>query len=318
MLPTVTLVTFPFRRGEASARDTIQGVSRVVGWLEQLRGQTAGTEAPFVLRAREILICDAGAVERGEYPLGGVAASRSGTNRQRYMALWEPEGDRWKLAGLWLSPPASVRPATLGTNCRRDAVAARLLRFGAGFAAGEAVGLGSMADALAADGYTDQSPAKGTVMGIHLWARVRISPRFAGKLSYGYVAETRLETRDTATAYVSRVANLDAVHHVIGLLGEVNFGAVTIGVGPGVSLTRVHYYQKTVSTTRTWGTLNTDDIVGIGFVSEISGRYPITPSLNAVGVAQYSRFPDAETSLQLAGAAAVPGAQVAIGLEWIP
>ena len=41
MLPTVELVSFPFRSDAAARRDTIRGAVRVVSWLERLERQTA-------------------------------------------------------------------------------------------------------------------------------------------------------------------------------------------------------------------------------------------------------------------------------------
>jgi hypothetical protein len=311
MLGDAALVTFPMRRGGEARRDTVRGVADVTSWLERLRSQTAFSEAPFELGTEEVWVCDGALVERGEYPLGGMVAGRAGSGSGSYLALWRPAGEAWKLAGIWLSPPGSVRPGTLASGCTGDA-AARRFRFGAAFGAGSGIGLDEMSDSLAALPAQEQSGATRPVL--QLWAGMALTPTIGARLSYSRVSGS-LSAEGDLTYHTER--DLELAFHTISLAAEFRVGPVWLEAGPALGLLQA---DQTVAT-EVGGTIVTEDasdtMTGIGAVARLTYRHALTYNLAAIGILGYSYFPDQALEETVPGAAVpLPGASLVVGLEW--
>lgn len=317
MLPNVELVTFPFRRAGEARRDTVRGVAWVVAWMGRIEDETAGSTAPFELRAREIMVCDGAAVERGEYPLGGVAAGRSGTDSQPYVALWRPAGDRWRLERLWLSPQPSVRAGNLATGCQSDPTIGLNLELGAGVGLGGGPGLDKAASVLQDERYDDQS-LRGPALGaIQLWVRVGSQRPFSIALIYGHALGSRIEAVDTAALYL-RTVDFGVSAHTLSLLGETRVGPLRVGAGPAL-VGVISDYHITIASTSPYARDETDVLARLGAAARASLLVPVTPQFRVAGSLGYSYFPELmvkQSRLELP--VPLSGFRGVIGVEWRP
>ena len=322
MLPDVQLIGYQYARGDSVMRDTVTGAADVAVWLRSLAVRTQYESQPFHLDVREVLICDDAAVERGVFPIPGRLEGRTtrAIASRRYLALWKPEGDAWKLADIRLSPPLAVHINDLASNCSSPPVLPPGLGYGVAVGAGAAADLDAVAAAMAADGFGDLSTSGDGRPEFRVWGVQEFGDRWAARLSYGYTPESTVEgMKENIVQEITQEIGIQS--HLLTLVGEVRAGPLRLGAGPALAYSRVSYLQVLARQSEDIADFSDrdDGVTQLGVVARAGLAVDVTSALSAVGTVGYGLFPEIDPPhAGIPAPITVRNLSFVLGLEYVP
>lgn len=320
MLPDVRLIGFQYSRGDSVMRDTVTGAADVAVWLRSLAVRTQYESQPFHLDVREVLICDGAAVERGSFAIPGRVEGRATQTiaTRGYLALWEPSGDAWKLADIRLSPPLAVHVSDLASDCSSPPILPPGVGYGISAGAGAAADLAAVSAAMTANGYENLSTSGDGRPEFRVWGVQEFGTRWAARLSYGYVSETKVE--GVARNIVQEITQEIGIQtHLLTLVGEVRAGPLRLGAGPALAVSRVSFLQG-IQTTETEFFSDRDDWEAqFGAVARAGLAVDLTSALSAVGTVGYGFFPEIDPPhAGIPAPITVRDLSFVLGVEYVP